>query len=138
MKQIPNQTILIKSYSVDLLRQNKDILYVFGDNSLRKGCKGQAIIRYHPNSIGVITKLRPSMSPGSFLVDGIEAHRQMVLSDLRRLYKLAEASPQTIVAFPAYGLGTGLAKMRQNCPHLFQEMNSIIETYFGITFPHTL
>ena len=46
-------------YRADL-QNNPDVLYVFGDNLVRKGRGGQAKeMRGHPNAVGVATKNTP-------------------------------------------------------------------------------
>ncbi|SDK47143.1 hypothetical protein [Bradyrhizobium ottawaense] len=50
----------------DLL-DNRDKMYVFGDNVQRTGFAGQAKeMRGEPNAIGVVTKWAPSMQPTAF------------------------------------------------------------------------
>lgn len=42
------------------LDKNPDVIFVFGDNLLRKGKGGAAKLRDHPQAIGFITKKYPS------------------------------------------------------------------------------
>ena len=48
---------------------HRDWLFVFGDNFLRKGKGGQAVIRDEENAVGIATKKRPSMKEDAFLAD---------------------------------------------------------------------
>lgn len=48
--------IVTKEY----LRNNPDHIFVFGDNTVRKGCGGAAKLRYEPNVYGFITKKFPA------------------------------------------------------------------------------
>lgn len=43
-------------WTVAIVRQYPNALFVFGDNDCGKGTGGQAIIRNEPNSIGLPTK----------------------------------------------------------------------------------
>ena len=48
-------------YTPGLLRSMPEKIFVFGDNLLQRGTKGQAAIRGEPNAVGVPTKRAPSM-----------------------------------------------------------------------------
>ena len=50
---------VVNKYTNALLKKNRNKLFVFGDNCLRKGKAGQAIIRDQPNSAGIATKVLP-------------------------------------------------------------------------------
>lgn len=47
---------IIKRYTLNLVKGNRDVYFVFGDNLIGEGKGGQAIIREEPNTIGVPTK----------------------------------------------------------------------------------
>ena len=44
----------------DYLRNNPDDIFVFGDNWLRDGHGGAALLRDEPNTYGFITKIAPT------------------------------------------------------------------------------
>ena len=113
--------------NISKLKKNKSKIYVYGDNLIKKGKKGQAQIRDEENSFGIPTKRLPSMKEDSFFSD-LPEERESVISSLKELYKLA-LKGKTIV-FPQDGLGTGLAKMQTHSPMLFEEMNQIIFSHF--------
>jgi len=125
----------LKAISVEVIdwltvkecKKNPDKIYVFGDNSIRKGKKGQAVIRDCPNTFGVATKRFPSMKYGSFFNDSRE-DEAIVFNDLYRLRELAY-NGKTIV-FPKDGLGLGLANMGLHSPHLHIKMYTFIEDNF--------
>ena len=48
-------------YTVEECLKHPKTLYIFGDNILRIGNGGQAVIRNIPNSFGIATKRTPSM-----------------------------------------------------------------------------
>lgn len=118
----------IDKLTVDVCRANPTKVYVFGDNLAGYGISGQACIRKEPNAFGVPTKRYPSMATGSFFTDKA-CEREHLLTALRDLYILART--RTIV-FPKNGIGTGLAKMKETSPALYQEMSSILNKYFGV------
>jgi hypothetical protein len=56
-------------YRADL-RANPDVLYVFGDNAIRRGYGGQAgEMRGEPNARGVATKWSPGNHPNDYFSD---------------------------------------------------------------------
>lgn len=118
----------VDNITVDLCRSQPEHVFVYGDNLAGWGKGGQAVIRSETNAIGIPTKRYPTMKPGAFFTDQ-KCEREHVLSSLRELYSLARK--RTIV-FPQNGIGTGMAKMAENSPLLFAEMNDILLKHFGI------
>ena len=60
MKKIPSYI------TVEYLRENTDMVFVFGDNLIRKGIGGAAKLRRQPNTYGFITKKYPDNKEESF------------------------------------------------------------------------
>lgn len=114
-------------YRIDL-RNNPDVLYVFGDNVDRKGLGGQAgDMRGEPNAVGVATKWSPSMRESSFFDDSdYERISKIIDTDFEPLFKAA-LKEKTII-LPADGLGTGLSEMPTRCPKLYRLLRSYVET----------
>lgn len=114
-------------YTKELLQQNPEKIYVFGDNMKCYGKRGQAVIREEPNAYGVATKRYPSMDNWAFFSDKQDEF-DCVMKDLRGLYKLSKS--HTIV-FPVAGIGTGLADMEKRSFDLWSKMCWILKYYFG-------
>lgn len=115
-------------FSVELCRANPDKIYVFGDNLLKRGKGGQAVIRDEPNTFGIPTKRAPSMAEGSFFSDKPDEARAIteVLGELLKLMQ----DGKTLV-FPAAGLGTGLAQLEQRSPLIWKYLNySLTHLFF--------
>lgn len=117
---------------ISLIDPNKE-RFVIGDNVLRRGNGGQAIIRDCPASFGVVTKRLPGQYANSFFSD-CETDRLLVEQDLLKLECLLQDNKDLIVYFPEHGIGTGLSEMPTRCPKLFNEMNEIIYERFGIDY----
>lgn len=115
-------------YTPELLRANPDKVYVFGDNMIRKGYGGQAIIRDEPNAFGISTKRYPSMKSGAFYADR-DDELERLDDDLSKLWSLLK-SGRTVV-FPCDGVGTGLAKLEVNSPVIWRELHYTLWTNFG-------
>ena len=122
-----NIEICTEKYTSKLLYENQEKIFVFGDNMVRKGKGGQAVIRDCPNAFGIATKRYPSMNEDAFFSDQPDEF-DVVMNDLRQLYKLSKS--HTIV-FPVGGIGTGLAEMEKRSFVIWSKMNSILKDYFG-------
>lgn len=121
---------LIGRLSPELCREHPELIFVFGDNSIRKGKMGQACIRDCLNSFGVITKRYPGWSDKDYLEDTQE-DKEMVLKDLEELRIL---SRDKVIIFPKDGLGTGLADLKNKAPKLLCFINNYIKEHFGVEF----
>lgn len=130
--KMPASVKNIKVEYIDILTEDvcltyPDKIFVYGDNLAEKGYLGQAIIRNHPNSFGVPTRVAPDNIPEAYFSDK-KSEMDAVKEALRELYTLAMEG-NTIV-FPVAGIGTGLSKMKEKSPLIFEEMNSILAQYF--------
>jgi len=120
------------------LRRNEDVLYVFGDNTIRKGMGGQAgAMRGEENAVGVATKYQPSMHPAAFFGDEpaeVEAQNRIIDEDMKPLFKKVKTGG--IVVWPTDGIGTGLSELPQRAPstydYLEQKLAALIRT--GLMF----
>ena len=93
------------------VRQNRDKIYVFGDNDQRKGLGGQArAMRGEKNAIGVRTKKAPNNNSGSFYTDAEFAeNKKKIDEDFNKVLKAVRAGKTIVI--PADGLGTGRARL---------------------------
>ncbi len=103
------------------LRRNPDVLYVFGDNVMRRGMGGQAgAMRGERNAVGVATKYQPSTHPDAYFGDEpeqVEAQTRILDNDMKRLFEKLKAGG--IVVWPTDGIGTGLSELPQRAPTTF-------------------
>lgn len=108
------------------LRNNPQILYLFGDNYSRKGIGGQAKeMRGEPNAIGIRTKRNPDYNPDSFLTDEtFQTNCEAINEDLAPVIKHLDQSGGIII--PSEGLGTGLAKLESNAPATFSYLQDAL------------
>ncbi|AJD54446.1 hypothetical protein SAMN02744133_108175 [Thalassospira xiamenensis M-5 = DSM 17429] len=101
-----------------MLRDNSDTLFVFGDNLIRRGLGGQAReMRGEPNAVGIPTKRLPSMEPEAFFTDhDFETWREHSAKDWGRLLSHVKRGGRIVI--PAAGIGTGLARLEENAPKI--------------------
>jgi len=100
----------------DEVQSNREIIYLFGDNTIRQGYAGQAnAMRGEPNAIGIVTKRFPSNRIDSFFYDhDFEEAVAYIDRDF------ASIPNNVTVIIPRDGLGTGLAKLDIQAPKIFQ------------------
>lgn len=123
-----------KMYYREDARRNPGVLYVFGDNTIRKGMGGQAgALRNEPNAVGVATKYQPSMHPDAFFGDKPEeiiAQQRIIDEDMKPLFEKVKAGG--IVVWPTDGIGTGLSELPVRAPETFayleQKLAALIKT----------
>lgn len=116
--------------TVELCRENPNALMCFGDNLIRAGTAGQAIIRKEPNAFGIPTKRYPATTEHSYFHDAM-CEQEHVLRALRTLYERVRDGGYDVY-WPSKGIGTGLAKMNEKSPIIFGKMNDILFKHFGI------
>lgn len=120
----------VDKLTVQLCQENPNAILVFGDNLIRAGTAGQAIIRKEPNAFGIPTKRYPATTEHSFFHDA-ECEQNHVLRALRTLYERIR-DRRCDICWPTSGIGTGLAQMPQKSPVIFAKMNEILYQHFRI------
>ncbi|EGC28562.1 hypothetical protein DICPUDRAFT_13427, partial [Dictyostelium purpureum] len=107
------------------VKSQKDHLYVFGDNDLKMGCKGQAIIRYLPNTIGIPTKKKPSKHANSYYTDSeFELNKTKIDNAIKELFE--KSKNYKYIVFPSNGFGSGLAELDKRAPNTFKYLTNLI------------
>lgn len=128
MSTTKTKIITIERYSIDLCKRNPHTLFVFGDNLLGTGFRGQAVIRNQVNSFGIPTKRKPSISEDSFFSDKDEEYT-IISERYEELLNIINSNLYEYIAFPKDGLGTGLADMKNKSPFLFNYLNFVLIGY---------
>jgi hypothetical protein len=110
--------ILMKRYTRQIIRQNPDWLFVFGDNFANYGYGGQAReARGEPNAVGIATKRSPGFEKGDYLSDDdlLDWERDTDGAWTKLFDCLDEGGT---VVWPEDGIGTGLAKLDEKAPRI--------------------
>ena len=105
------------------LRQNRNILYVFGDNDTREGLAGQAKqMRGEPNAMGISTKKAPNMGDSAFKNDAeFEENARIITQDIDAIIAAWNSGSYTKVVVPP--IGQGLAKLSEKAPKTWAYLN---------------
>lgn len=123
-------------YNEDLVLNNKNYLFVFGDNTKKIGLGGQAIIRNCGNTFGFITKLKPTNDEKAFLNDEMfDVYINYIDKTIETLkYILSFNNNYTALVFPLTGLGNGLAKMPEKAPKCYEYLKQRLKKEFNYEF----
>ena len=102
-----------------MLRDNPDILFVFGDNMVEQGYGGQAKeMRGEPNAVGIPTKNYPDIRKRDYFSDAdFDKAKVKIDEAFYRLCKHVKAGGQVVV--PIDGVGTGYADLPNKAPKIW-------------------
>jgi len=102
-------------WTVGDVSNNPTWLFIFGDNDVKIGCGGQAIIRHLKNAHGIPTKKYPQSTADSFYND--KEYTQNCNNIKKAFDDLFQKQVQyDKIIFPSNGIGTGLAMLEQKAP----------------------
>lgn len=123
------EVIIFKGYwTIDDVKKMSDYLFVFGDNDIKKGKKGQAIIRDEHNTIGIPTKKIPNYSLSSYYYDDeYENNIKKINVAFNKIIEIINTKKYKGIVLPEDGIGTGLAKLNENAPKTLEYINKKIE-----------
>lgn len=109
-------------------KNNPTWLFVFGDNDIKKGLKGQAVIRNCSNAIGIPTKKYPSLMISSFYSDDeYKLNCKKIDNAICDIIVLLKTKKYDHIIFPEDGLGTGLAELPKRAPKTYDYLNKSIK-----------
>jgi hypothetical protein len=120
-------------WSIHDCKNESNVLFVFGDNTIRVGKGGQAIIRHCDNAYGVATKITPGYNKKNYFNDNnIRDNIAIIKNDLEKLLQVSKSYRN--IYFPRDGLGTGLSDLQNKAPRTLKALNFLIKIYFGIDY----
>jgi hypothetical protein len=94
-----------KYVTEEFLKANPNVTFVFGDNLIRKGKGGAAVLRDEPNAYGFITKKAPNNADESFYRP--PEYADTFYAELLQLAREIEKNPERTYLISK--LGAGLA-----------------------------
>lgn len=113
------------------LKNNPNLLYIFGDNLDREGLGGQAgEMRGEPNAFGIATKRSISHSSAEdYFFDDQPDAVDIIDEEFDRLHKylLETDGDYYAIVLPSDGLGTGLSRLPETAPKLLEYINGKLE-----------
>ena len=127
---MPKEVIVYSGFwSVETTLHYHDYIFIFGDNDIKKGKKGQAVIRDQPNAFGIPTKKLPNLSDAAFYTDAEYAHNKLQIDAAIINIKLNLPNYSGII-YPENGIGTGLAQLDKRAPRTFKYLTDAIRELF--------
>ena len=110
----------VKRWMYNDVKSDIKSLYIFGDNNVKKGCKGQAIIRYLYNACGIPTKIYPSYDDEAYYSDNCyENNCNRIDESINIIKNKLEKNVYDRLILPEDGLGTGLAELPRKAPRTY-------------------
>ena len=125
-----NVEIFNGNWTLSDIKSNPKKIFVFGDNNLRYGKGGQAIIRDLSNTIGLRTKKAPNNQLSSFYSDSdLEENKKNIIEDILTIKDLQLKG--NIIVFSNGGYGTGLSKLKEHAPKTFEYLCDCLKSFFN-------
>ena len=123
------RVIRLQHITREMIRSDRNTLFVFGDNMEGRGLGGQAAaMRGEPNSVGVPTKWAPERKAAAYFTDDDRMNRDVwhAIHEAFSRMRVALNSGRNVV-IPSDGLGTGLAELPKRAPKLHSMIEAAID-----------
>jgi len=119
--------VATKKITRDIIQQNPDVIFVFGDNDLRRGKGGQAYsARGEKNVLGIRTKKKPATTEDSYYTDKeFEQNKKKIIEDVLRV-KRAIDEGKKVYLFPK--IGEGRAELQRRAPKTYAFLKKALDT----------
>jgi hypothetical protein len=112
-------------------KKNPKHLFIYGDNNLHDGKKGQSIIRNEPNTHGIPTKRLPrNHSTAFYSDDDYMDNCKQIDEAIKQIRNKLNTGEYDALVFPENGLGTGLSQLQEKAPLTFIFLNKSILNLF--------
>jgi hypothetical protein len=108
--------------------QRPHVLFIFGDNNVGRGLKGQAVIRGCSNAMGIPTKKIPNYQLSSYYTDNeYDDNCTNISNACKKILQALDGGKYSTVIFPSDGLGTGLADLQKKAPRTNEFLKSEVK-----------
>lgn len=107
-------------------KENRDKIFLYGDNLDGYGKAGQAIIRDNENAFGIATKVHPTLNNNAFMNDDL--HYKLVRDLLKTIWK-SHLNGKTIVV-PEFRFGYGLSQIDKYAPKIANLINDFYSSVY--------
>jgi hypothetical protein len=117
-------------WSIEDVIKSPNKIFIYGDNDLRTGLGGQAIIRNESNTLGIRTKKKPTHEKDAYYTDKeFEDNKKKIIQDIKKISD--ELLFGTTIIFSEGGYGTDRAKLKEKAPKTFKFLCDILLEKFG-------
>lgn len=109
------------------IKENPDVLYLFGDNLIRKGLGGQAKeMRGEENTLGIVSKKYPSNNLSSFYTDkDFYSWLEVFSGDIKNLAEKINSGRYKALVIPPIGIG--LADLPNKAPRIWKDLKTTLD-----------
>ena len=131
---MPGKIYLAPHITRKLVRDNSDVLFVFGDNMLQSGFGGQAKeMRNEPNTIGIPTKWSPHTTSEAYFINS-DIYNPQIRRRIDLGFEKLEnhLKNNKDICFPKNGIGTGLSQLEQRAPNVLKYIELKIRKLYEI------
>lgn len=119
----------------EMVRNEPEKIFVFGDNVIEHGFGGQAKeMRGEKNAYGIPTKWKPTMEQDAFFRDFQFPAVKLLLSQKFNDLELFNNYKGNVVVWPEDGIGTGLSKLSSTSPLAWNYIEQRLAILRGIDF----
>lgn len=120
----------MKEITREYLRMNPTHIFVFGDNTLREGRGGAAVLRDEPNTLGFITKKRPDKKSSSYYTP--QEYEDVFVEEMKYLEQAIINNSEKI--FLISKLGSGLANKYNIWDKVLKDGLKVLKKYNNVVF----
>ena len=115
----------------DKIKQNPEVLYLFGDNIIRRGLGGQAKeMRGEDNTLGIISKKYPSNTSESFFYDeDFYLWLEHFSADIKNLAEKINSGKYKALVIPQ--IGVGLADLPNKAPKIWKYLKTTLDSFYN-------
>lgn len=111
------------------LQTHPNYIFVFGDNSIRKGCGGAAKLRKQYNTYGFITKRFPGTDSKAYYT--VEEYTPIYKEEMIKLEKFCDKNYRSKILLSK--IGSGLANKHNIWENIISvDINSLIRAYTNV------
>jgi hypothetical protein len=112
----------------DKIKENPDVLYLFGDNTVRQGLGGQAKeMRGEVNTVGIVTKLYPNDRQDTFYCDeDFYLWLEVFSADIKNLAEKINSGKYKALVIPQ--IGVGLADLPNKAPKIWKYLKTTLDS----------
>jgi hypothetical protein len=124
---------MYEKYGLSDLYENPNSIFLFGDNDIKRGKKGQSIIRDLDNAFGIPTKKYPSYDIGAYYSDNEYLYCKTKLDIIfEKLDTILKNKEYESISIPIDGIGTGLARLKEKAPMVNKYLLEKLDNLFGL------
>lgn len=119
-----------KFWNISHTKKYDKYIFIFGDNDMRVGMGGQAVIREQKNAMGIPTKKEPNNDDDSFYNDlEYSENISKIKYAINKIKNKLKTGKYDGIIIPKNGLGTGLSELPKRAPKTYKKLKELMEKF---------